>query len=111
MRDLEEYKAQFDEEGDSLKPNPDLKIYSPKYYFMEREVHGVLKCSVCKTTWDRDANASLNMLLKALFIVEGRELPQCWQREAKKEELQQKDENDREQAAAAAVEKPRKKKK
>ena len=43
-------------------------------------MHGVLRCSKCKTTWDRDANASLNMLLKALFIIEGRELPDTWQR-------------------------------
>ncbi len=62
---------------------------------MEREVHGVLKCSVCGTIWDRDANASLNMLLKALFIIEERELPDCWQRG--KEEAREKEKKEREQ--------------
>ena len=52
------------------------------------DVHGILKCQRCKIRYDRDVNASINMVAKAWFIIfMNGQLPDCWTRKKGEEDI------------------------
>ncbi len=70
-----------------VDPLPDLlkklKIGNARWYFAKVEYNEVLECEVCKRRVNRDANASANMVTKALYLLSSLGLPHFFQRAKK----------------------------
>ena len=66
-----------------------LTVENPRSYQRDKYPtvirHGLVKCTICDTLWNRDRNASLNILYLAQQAFQGKSRPKYLSRETKKE--------------------------